>query len=81
MAQNPTSLACAGPNSATTITSPGPYLLRYAQEAAWREDLRRVSNGEQTDGVIGLAMACPPSVDFCWGGRPHGIKNVPRFGC
>src|SRR6195952_3253620 len=43
----------------------GPYLLRYAQEAAWREDLRRVSNGEQVYGVIGLAMRCPPSVDFC----------------
>jgi transposase-like protein len=43
----------------------GPYLLRYAQESAWREDLRRVSNGEQADGVVGLAMACPPSVDFC----------------
>jgi transposase-like protein len=43
----------------------GPYLLRYAQEAAWREDLRRVSNGEQTHGVVGLAMGCPPSVDFC----------------
>ncbi len=25
----------------------GPYLLRYAQEAAWREDSRRVANGEQ----------------------------------
>ena len=35
------------------------------QEAAWREDLRRVSNGEQTHGVVGLAMGCPPSVDFC----------------
>jgi hypothetical protein len=43
----------------------GPYLLRYAQEAAWREDLRRVSNGEQTHGVVRLAMGCPPSVDFC----------------
>ncbi len=43
----------------------GPYLIRYAQEAAWREDLRRVSNGEQADGVVGLAMGCPPSVDFC----------------
>ena len=43
----------------------GPYLLRYAQEAAWREDLRRVSNGEQADGVVGLAMRSPPSVDFC----------------
>ncbi len=43
----------------------GPYLVRYAQEAAWREDLRRVSNGEQADGVIGLAMRSRPSVDFC----------------
>jgi len=43
----------------------GPYLIRYAQEAAWREDLRRVGNGEQADGVVGLAMRCPPSVDFC----------------
>jgi hypothetical protein len=30
----------------------GPYLVRYAQEAAWREDLRRVSNGEQVYGVV-----------------------------
>ena len=42
----------------------GPYLVRYAQEAAWREDLRRVSNGEQVYGVVGLAMRCRPSVDF-----------------
>ena len=43
----------------------GPYLLRYAQEAAWREDLRRVSNGEQTHGVVGLAMRSRPSVNLC----------------
>ena len=43
----------------------GPYLVRYAQEAAWREDLRRVGNGEQAHGVVGLAMRSPPSVDFC----------------
>jgi len=43
----------------------GPYLARYAQESAWREDLRRVSNGDQVYGVAGLAMRCHPSVDFC----------------
>jgi transposase-like protein len=42
----------------------GPYLLRFAQEAAWREDNRRVSNGEQTDRVAMLALASKPSVDF-----------------
>jgi len=25
----------------------GPYLIRYVREAAWREDFRRVSNGDQ----------------------------------
>jgi transposase-like protein len=43
----------------------GRYLLRYAQEAAWREDARRVSNGEQLHGIVRLAMNCRPSVDFC----------------
>jgi transposase-like protein len=42
----------------------GPYLPRYAQEAAWRDDLRRVSNGEQAHGVIELALRCGPSIDF-----------------
>ncbi len=52
----------------------GPYLVRYAQEAAWREDLRRVSNGEQTYGIIGLAMRSSPSVDFCgYWQRAHGV--------
>jgi transposase-like protein len=42
----------------------GPYLLRYAQEAAWREDLRRMSNGEQVHRVAALAVNHKPSVDF-----------------
>ncbi len=43
----------------------GAYLVRYAQEAAWREDHRQLDNGRQVQGVMGLAMACRPSVDFC----------------
>ena len=42
----------------------GPYLLRYAQEAAWREDNRRVANGEQVRRVAGLAMGKKESPDF-----------------
>lgn len=42
----------------------GAYLIRYAQEAAWREDNRRVSNGEQVNRVAALAMMRKPSVDF-----------------
>ncbi len=42
----------------------GVYLLRYAQEAAWREDSRRVANGEQVSRVAQLALARKPSVDF-----------------
>ena len=42
----------------------GPYLLRYAQEASWREDHRRISNGEQASLIAALAMKRGPSVDF-----------------
>jgi transposase-like protein len=42
----------------------GPYLLRYAQESSWREDNRRLSNGEQVNRIGGLAMKRGPSVDF-----------------
>jgi transposase-like protein len=42
----------------------GPYLLRYAQEATWREDNRRVRNGDQVQRVAGLAMKQKQSVDF-----------------
>lgn len=40
-----------------------PYLIRYAQEASWREDHRRVDNDRQVHGVMELAMAAP--VDWC----------------
>src|SRR3954449_5302 len=43
----------------------GPYLIRFAQEAAWREDYRRVPNGTQVDRIVALAMHNKPSVDFC----------------
>jgi transposase-like protein len=43
----------------------GAYLIRYAQEASWREDHRRVDNGAQVNQVASLALAARPSVDFC----------------
>ena len=43
----------------------GAYLVRYAQEAAFREDARRTDNGYQVRKVVGLALAARPSVDFC----------------
>ena len=42
----------------------GPYLLRYAQESAFREDARRVDNGAQVRRVTELALKRGPSVDF-----------------
>jgi len=42
----------------------GVYLLRYAQEASWREDHRRMSNGEQVERMAALAMAKKASPDF-----------------
>jgi hypothetical protein len=43
----------------------GAYLVRYAQEAAWREDHRRMDNGRQVRAVSGLAMVAQTSVDWC----------------
>jgi hypothetical protein len=42
----------------------GAYLLRYAQEASWREHNRRVANGDQVNRLVALAMSRKPSVDF-----------------
>ena len=42
----------------------GPYLLRYAQESAWREDARRVDNGAHVRRVTELALKRGPSIDF-----------------
>ncbi len=42
----------------------GAYLLRYAQEASWREDNRCASNGDQVARLTGLAMKRKQSVDF-----------------
>lgn len=43
----------------------GDYLLRYAQEASWREDNRRMANGAQAERLTRLALKHKPSVDFC----------------
>jgi transposase-like protein len=44
----------------------GRYLQTYANEMAWREDHRRVSNGEQFEMVVGAVMA--HSVSRQWKG-------------
>src|SRR6266403_2291392 len=59
-----TSAACAALRSASHHHIAGAYLLRYAQESSWREDNRRVSNGDQVSRVAALAMKRGKSVDF-----------------
>ena len=51
----------------------GPYLLRYAQELAFREDRRRMTNGQQVETVTGLALKHKPSAEFCgyWQRHTH----------
>jgi hypothetical protein len=51
----------------------GQYLLRYAQEASWRDDNCRSSNGEQVNRVAGLAMKRGKSVVFS-GYRQRHVK-------
>jgi transposase-like protein len=52
----------------------GPYLLRYAQEAAWREDNRREANGSQVEQLGALALKSKPSVDFSGYWQRHAAK-------
>lgn len=44
----------------------GKYLLSYACEMAWKEDHRRVDNGNQHAAVAGLALAHP--ISRTWAG-------------
>jgi hypothetical protein len=52
----------------------GAYLFSYAQEASWRDDNRRLSNGAQVTRLGGLAMKQKPSVDFSGYWRRHIAK-------
>lgn len=52
----------------------GSYLLRYAQEASWREDSRRVANGEQVRRVATLAMSKKESPDF----TGYWQRHIPK---
>ena len=54
----------------------GQYLLRYAQEATWREDNRRAANGEQVNRLSSLALNAKPSVDFAGYWQRHEVKNA-----
>jgi hypothetical protein len=44
----------------------GPYLSAYAAEMSWREDHRRVSNGQQFVAVTAAALGHP--VSRVWAG-------------
>src|SRR5665811_2520515 len=52
----------------------GAYLRRYAQESSWREDNRRVANGDQVSRVAALAMKRGKSVDFTGYWQRHADK-------
>ena len=53
------------------------YLLRYAQESSWREDNRRVSNGDQVNRITALALKRGKSVDFT--GYWHRVGRCEDF--
>ena len=53
----------------------GPYLNAYANEMAWREDTRRVSNGEQFLMATGAALAHRSAASGRGIGRGRRRKN------
>lgn len=54
----------------------GAYLLRYSQEAAWREDNRRASNGAQVHRVAGLALKRGKSKEFTGYWQRHEVQDA-----
>ncbi len=54
----------------------GPYLAAYAREMAWRENNRRVSNGEQYGMTLAATLAHP--VSRTWKG--YWERNVKHHG-
>jgi transposase-like protein len=52
----------------------GAYLLRYAQEATWREDNRRVDNGTQVEQLATLALKRGKSPDFTGYWQRHVVS-------
>ena len=61
----------------------GAYLLRYAQESSWREDNRRVSNGDQVNRIAPSGFEARQvrrfhrllAAAYC-GLRPHKSQNI-----
>jgi hypothetical protein len=51
----------AAPRSVFIITFAGPYFAAYVAEMAWREDNRRVFNGEQYLMTASAALKDPVS--------------------
>jgi hypothetical protein len=62
----------------------GPYLASYAAEMDWREDNRRISNGEQFSATVAAPAMHP--VSRTWKGHPsqraslHELETPMRFG-
>ena len=56
----------------------GPYLTAYANEMAWREDNRRVSNGELYLMAADAALKHPISKQWC-GYWQRSAKNAARI--
>lgn len=54
----------------------GPYLHRYAGESAWRENNRRISNGEQFLLIVSGALAHPISTQ--WKGYWQRHRQLSR---
>lgn len=55
----------------------GPYLAGYAAEMAWREDRRRISNGEQF--LLASVAALEHPVSRVWKGYWQRATNIDNF--
>jgi hypothetical protein len=58
----------------------GAHAQRYADEFSWRDDFRRVSNGQQFRAVLARAAILRPDAEFAgyWQKRPAWLLEMNR---
>lgn len=58
----------------------GTHAQRYADELSWRDDFRRVSNGQQFKMLLGRAAVLRPDAELVgyWQKRPEWLLSINR---
>lgn len=58
----------------------GAHAQRFADEFSWRDDFRRMSNGQQFRTLLGAALRIAPDLELTgyWQRRPQWYREITR---